>query len=196
MRGPSKSATTMLAPWRASPLATALPRPLPTPTTTATRREKLPSDRGPGSGFVDTRPHSIQPGAVTAAYIGGIRRLLAAAQTAIAALVIFIAGGCSLGAPSTFSLNRASVDSSYTCPTSVDDGAYELHATIDIHNGTSSSVTIKSVAASMTLSAVKGSWLERIGDKYEASGVTFAPAQVGAGKSTSLKVTIPSACTN
>ena len=125
-----------------------------------------------------------------------MRRLLAAAQTAIAALVIFIAGGCSLGAPSTFSLNRASVDSSYTCPTSVDDGAYELHATIDIHNGTSSSVTIKSVAASMTLSAVKGSWLERVGDKYEASGVTFAPAQVGAGKSTSLKVTIPSACTN
>jgi hypothetical protein len=125
-----------------------------------------------------------------------MRQLLAAAQTGIAVLVICIASGCSVGAPSTFSLNSASVDSSYRCPTSVDNAAYDLHATIDLHNGTSSSVTIKSVAASMTLSAVKGSWLERIGDKYEASGVTFAPAQVGAGKSTSLKVTIPSACTN
>src|ERR1700694_1949526 len=112
MRGPSKSATTMLAPWRASPLATALPRPLPPPTTTATRREKLPSDRGPVSGLVDTLLYDSRPGAVTAAYIGGMRRLLAAAQTAIAALVIFIAGRCSLGAPSTFSLKRASVDSS------------------------------------------------------------------------------------
>jgi hypothetical protein len=111
-------------------------------------------------------------------------------------LVIVVASACSVGAPSTVSLNSASVDPSFTCPTGVDNTPYELHATIDIRNGTSSSVTIKSVAASMTLSAIKGSWLERVGDKYEASGVTFTPATVGAGSSTSLKVTIPSACTN
>jgi hypothetical protein len=57
-------------------------------------------------------------------------------------------------------------------------------------------VTIKSVAASMTLAAFKGSWLERVGDKYEASGITFTPATVSAGSSNSLRVTIPSACTN
>lgn len=125
-----------------------------------------------------------------------MRELLAAAQTAVALLVIVVVSGCSVGAPSTFSLNAASVDASYTCPTGVDNSAYELHATVDLRNGTSSSVTIKSVAASMTLAAVKGTWLERIGDKYEASGVTFTPTAIGAGRSTPLKITIPSACTN
>ena len=47
-----------------------------------------------------------------------------------------------------------------------------------------------------TLAAIKGGWLEPIGDKYKAEGVTFSPATVGAGIPASLKVTIPSACTN
>ncbi|HLQ14766.1 MAG TPA: hypothetical protein VK256_02755 [Candidatus Eisenbacteria bacterium] len=123
-------------------------------------------------------------------------RLTRAAKVAFFLLVGVISGACSIGSPSTFSLNSASVDSSYTCPTGVNNAAYELHGTIDLRNGTSSRVTITSVAASMTLSAVKGGWLERVGDKYEASGVTFAPASVGAGSSASLRVTIPSACTN
>ena len=125
-----------------------------------------------------------------------LERLARAAKVAFVLLIGVISGSCSIGSPSTFSLNSASVDSSYTCPTGVDNAAYELHATIDLRNGTSSRVTITSVAASMTLSAVKGGWLERVGDKYEASGVTFAPASVGAGSSASLRVTIPSACTN
>jgi hypothetical protein len=123
-------------------------------------------------------------------------QLAGAAKIGFVLLVAGISGGCSVGSPSTFSLNSASVDSTYTCPTGVNNAAYELHATIDLRNGTSSRVTIKSVAASMTLSAVKGSWLERVGDKYEASGITFTPAAVSAGSSTSLKVIIPSACTN
>jgi hypothetical protein len=118
------------------------------------------------------------------------------AKVGFVLLIAGISGGCSIGAPSTFALNSASVDSSYTCPTGVDNAAYELHATIDLRNGTSNRVTIQSVAASMTLSAVKGSWLERVGDKYEASGITFSPAAISAGSSASLKVTIPSACTN
>ena len=125
-----------------------------------------------------------------------MKELLAGVQTGIAVLAMVVASGCSVGPPSTFSVDGASVDASYTCPTGVDNAPYELHATIDLRNGTSSSVTIKSVAASMTLSAVKGSWLERVGDNYEANGVTFAPAAVGPGRSISLKVTIPSACTN
>lgn len=124
------------------------------------------------------------------------RRLPRAAKVGFVLLIAGASGGCSVGSPSTFSLNSAWVDASYTCPTKVDNEVYDLHATIDIRNGTQSRATIKSVAASMTLSAVKGHWLERVGDKYEASGVTFAPAEVNAGSSASLKVTIPSACTN
>ena len=123
-------------------------------------------------------------------------QLAGAAKVGFVLLIGVVSGGCSIGSPSTFSLNGASVDASYTCPTGVDNAAYELHATIDLRNGTTSRVTIQSVAASMTLSAIVGSWLERVGDRYEASGVTFAPAAVGAGSSTSLRVTIPSACTN
>jgi hypothetical protein len=111
-------------------------------------------------------------------------------------LIIGIAGGCSIGAPSTFTVNSASVDATYICPTGAANAPYNLNATIDVRNGTSGTVTIKSVAAVMTLAAVKGSWLERVGDKYEAAGVTVSPQTVGAGSSASLKVTVPSACTN
>jgi hypothetical protein len=163
---------------------------------TATRREKLPWERGPGSGFVDTRPHSIQPGGITPAYIEGMSKLVAGAQMAAAALVIVVASSCVGGAPSTLVLNSASVDATYTCPNGADNAPYDLLAMIDLHNGTSSAVTIKSVAAAMTLAEVKGGWLERVGDKYEASGVTFTPAVVSAGGSAKLKITIPSACTN
>ena len=119
-----------------------------------------------------------------------------AAKVALMLLVAGLAGGCSIGAPSTFTLNGASVDTTYTCPAGAANAPYFLVATIDVRNGTSSRVTIKSVAAVMTVAAVKGSWLERVGDTYEAGGVTFAPGTVGANSSASLKVVIPSACTN
>jgi hypothetical protein len=66
---------------------------------------------------------------------------------------------------------------------------------IDMRNGTSSSVTVKSVSAVMTLVAVKGTWLEKIGDKYEASGVTFSIGALAAGGAASTQVTVPSSCT-
>jgi hypothetical protein len=119
-----------------------------------------------------------------------------AVKVGLMLLVAGIAGGCSIGAPSTFTLNGASVDTTYTCPPGASNAPYFLVATIDVHNGTSSSVTIKSVAAVMTLAAVKGSWLEPVGDRYEASGITFAPRTVAANSSASLKVVVPSACTN
>lgn len=103
---------------------------------------------------------------------------------------------CAVGSPPTFTLNSASVDSAYTCPVGTANAPYSLQAKIDVRNDTSSSVTIKSVAAVLTLAAVKGGWLEHVGDKYDASGVTYSPDVVGAGSSASLKVTIPSACTN
>lgn len=111
-------------------------------------------------------------------------------------LLIGIIGGCAVGAPSTFTLTSASVDQSYVCPTAADNLPYKIHATIGVRNGTSSSVTVGSIAAVMTLAAVKGGWLEHLGDRYEAPGVTFSPGAVGSGTSTYLNVTIPSACTN
>jgi hypothetical protein len=111
-------------------------------------------------------------------------------------LLIAIAGACSSGAPSTFTLNRASVDESFVCPTSANDLAYTIHATLGVHNGTSSNVTIRSVAVVMTLASVKGGWLEHVGDKYDAGGVTVSPDTVSAGSDASLSVKIPSTCTN
>lgn len=118
------------------------------------------------------------------------------AKVATLLLLIAITSGCSIGAPSTFSVNSASVDESYICPTSSNDLPYKIHGTIDVRNGTSSSVTITSVAVVMTVAAVKGGWLEHVGDKYDASGVTVSPDTVGAGNTASLDVTIPSECTN
>ena len=125
--------------------------------------------------------------------MGEVSRL---AKTAPLLLVIAIVGACSIGGPSTFTLNSASVDDSYICPTSANDLAYTLHATIGVENGTSSTVTIRSVAVVMTLASVKGGWLEHVGDKYDASGVTVSADSVGAGSTALLKLSFPSTCTN
>jgi hypothetical protein len=118
-------------------------------------------------------------------------------ETAIAAFVAASAlvASCGFG-PSTFVLNSASVDPSHQCPTGVTNSEYDLHATIQVTNGTSNSVSIQSVDAVMTLVAVKGTWLEQLGDKYTAPNVTFTPSSVGSGANATLQVTIPSACTN
>jgi hypothetical protein len=97
---------------------------------------------------------------------------------------------------STFALTNASVDSTYTCPIGANNAPYSVQATVDAHNGTSGTVRINSVTADMALEALNGPWLEKIGDKYQASDVTVAPTSVAAGANANLKVTIPSACTN
>lgn len=84
----------------------------------------------------------------------------------------------------------------YWCPPGSSNAPYKLYATIQAHNGTTSSVTIESVGAVLTLAAVKGSWLEHVGDQYDASNVTFTPNAVGAGSDVAVSVTVPSSCTN
>lgn len=111
------------------------------------------------------------------------------------AICVLVVAGCSIGSPSTFTLGNATVDASYTCPVGASNVHYDLHGTIDAHNGTSKTVTISTVDVTMTLAAVKGGWLQRVGDKYYAGGVTFTPDSVGAGSDAKLSVTIPSACT-
>jgi hypothetical protein len=102
---------------------------------------------------------------------------------------------CGFGS-STFSLSNANVDASYTCPDNANNARYDVKATIDAHNGTSRSVTIQSVGAVMTLTAVSGVWLQKVGDTYDAGSVTFTPTSVGSGASAKLKATVPSACTH
>jgi hypothetical protein len=108
---------------------------------------------------------------------------------------VLLLAGCEVGSPTTFSLDSASVDPTYTCPVGASNVHYTLHGTIDVHNGTSKAVTISSVDATLTLAAVKGGWLQKVGDKYDAGNIDFTPAEVGAGSSAKLDVTIPSACT-
>jgi hypothetical protein len=114
---------------------------------------------------------------------------------ALVLLLIGVAAGCAGGAPATFTLKGASVDSAYDCPAGASDAPYSLHGVIEMRNGTSSSVTVKSVTAVMTLVAVKGTWLEKVGDKYEAAGVTSSISALAAGSSASTQLTIPSSCT-
>lgn len=113
----------------------------------------------------------------------------------LAALACLVTG-CSGGQPSTFAVTGASVDQTYWCPGGSNDAPYDLHAAVDVRNGTGSAVTIQSVTAEMRLAAVQGNWLEKVGDRYNASGVAFSPGSVGAGSSTTLRLTIPSACTS
>jgi hypothetical protein len=77
----------------------------------------------------------------------------------------------------------------------VHNAAYDIHGTIDAHNGTSKEVTITAIEATLTLAAVKGEWLQKVGDKYVAANVTYSSTSVAAGATTTLNVTIPSACT-
>lgn len=107
----------------------------------------------------------------------------------------WLAAACS-SSPTTFSLTGASVDPQYWCPGGAKNAPYDLHATIDARNGTSSVVTVTSINAEMTLSAVKGSWVEKVGDRYVAENVKFEPTSIAAGSSATIKVTIPSACTS
>jgi|ERR1700674_4516367 len=112
-----------------------------------------------------------------------------------AGFLLLLAEGCGFG-PSTFNLNNASVDTRFACPRGSNNAPYNIHASTDAHNGTSSSVTIKTVTAVLTVASVHGSWLEQVGSKYNAGQVSFKPASIGGGSDATLNVIIPSACTN
>jgi hypothetical protein len=117
-------------------------------------------------------------------------------QVLVAALALVVAAACSSSRPATFALDGASVDPTYYCPGGANNAAYDLHATVKAHNGTSKTVTIGAVTAQMTVASIKGPWLEKVGERYNADGVKFAPATVAAGRDSSVKLTIPSACTS
>jgi hypothetical protein len=111
-------------------------------------------------------------------------------------VLLLLASSCSIGAPGTFTLSNASVDSGYSCPRGSNNAYYDIRAFVESHNGTSSSVAIKSVTAVLTLVAAHGDWLQQVGSKYNAGQVSYEPPTVVAGADTRLNLTIPSACTN
>jgi hypothetical protein len=118
----------------------------------------------------------------------------ALASVAIGTLLL-LGTGCGFGSGS-FNLSNASVDPRYVCPRGSNNTPYDIHASANAHNGTSVSVTVKTVTAVLTVASVHGSWLQQVGSRYEAGQVSFQPTGVGAGSDATLHVTIPSACTN
>jgi hypothetical protein len=117
-------------------------------------------------------------------------------STCVALAAVLLASACSSSSPPSFALTSAAVDASFVCPSGSNNAAYDLHGSVTIHNQTPNSVTVESVSAVMTLVAVKGTWLEHVGDKYDAATVRFVPDSASAGGDTTLALTIPSACTN
>lgn len=111
-------------------------------------------------------------------------------------VAVVLAAACSSGASPTFVVKSASVDPTYFCPGGANNAPYDLHATVVVHNGTSKAVTIETMTAQMKVASIKGPWLEKVGDRYDASTVKFAPDSVDAGKDASLLITVPSACTS
>ncbi len=107
-----------------------------------------------------------------------------------------LASGCTTSSQPNVTLDSASVDPTYFCPGGASNAHYDLHGTIRVHNPTAKPVTIESVTAQMRLAAVTGTWLEKIGDRYDAGVASFSPADVPAGSSGTVKVTIASACTS
>lgn len=107
-----------------------------------------------------------------------------------------LTSACAVGRPSTFALTSASIDPSFTCPVGAADTRYQIAATVNAQNDTSSPVTIRSASARLKLVAVKGAWLEPLGDTYDAAGVTFSPATVAASAKGALRLEIPSSCSN
>ncbi|HET7339750.1 MAG TPA: hypothetical protein VFK22_09390 [Candidatus Dormibacteraeota bacterium] len=115
---------------------------------------------------------------------------------ALTALIALVLAACSSSSQPEFTLSGASVDPTYFCPGGANNAPYDLHATVRVHNSTGKAVTIESATAQMTVASIKGVWLEKVGDRYEAANARFTPITIAPGGNTTLDLTIPSACTS
>ena len=113
-----------------------------------------------------------------------------------AALAAVLLAACSSSSHDSFGLRNAAVDALWVCPPGSTNAPYDVNAKFDVHNPGSSSVSIQSVAAVMTLVAVSGTWLEKVGDTYDASARSFVPLRAVAHADTTVIVAIPSGCTS
>jgi hypothetical protein len=110
--------------------------------------------------------------------------------------MVVVAAACTQGEQGSFGLTGGGADAAYTCPPGSANAPYAVHASVTAHNPTSGSVAIRSVTAELTLVAVQGNWIQRLGDTYQAGHVPYSPTSAPPGTDTSISVTIPSACTN
>jgi hypothetical protein len=109
--------------------------------------------------------------------------------------LILLGCGCGGGPSTGFTLSNAVVQPNFVCPAGATT-SYGLSATVASHNSTSGAVTVKSASAAMTVAAVSGGWLQKVGYRYDAGNLRFSPDHVAAGAGATLTVTIPSACTD
>ena len=106
-----------------------------------------------------------------------------------------VAAACSSQSPS-FTLSDARVDAVHWCPGGAVDAKYDVHVTIQAHNATAADVTIESATAEMVLASVTGSWLEKVGYRYDAGTLVVSPSSIAKNSTANLDVTIPSTCTS
>src|SRR5689334_15998997 len=117
-------------------------------------------------------------------------------HTLAAAIALLVIAACSSSKPAAFTLDSASVDPTYYCPGGANNTPYDLHATVKVHNSTGKAVTINAATAQMTVASIKGPWVEKVGERYHTDGVKFTPSTIAAGGNSSVRLTIPSACTS
>ena len=113
---------------------------------------------------------------------------------ATAGLAAMLMSGCGFGSSAEFKLINARVQPNYVCPGTTSDSKYGVEASINTRNDTSAPVLIKSVSALMTLAVVHGGWMQPVGYRYDAGRVASDMGQVPAGSTSTIAVTIPSAC--
>ena len=124
--------------------------------------------------------------------VGRLQRL------AIAGLAIAAMGACGPFCLSgKVTLSNAHVDPSYKCPNPANNLPYVLHASVDVDNSTSNTLTIKSMSEAGTLVDVHGSWnVGSVGQKFNQPIDTFSPNSVKSGDKATIKFTITFSCTS
>ena len=113
-----------------------------------------------------------------------------------AACCLLLAGGLAACGSGNVTLGNASVDAAHSCTAGSITTAYDIHATVDADNKTSQALDIRSAQVVMVVADIHGVWKEAVGSSYDAGQVPFTPRTVGAGTRATLKLTIPSACSN
>lgn len=114
----------------------------------------------------------------------------------LTAFIALVLAACSSSSQPTLAIGPTTVDPTYYCPGGANNAPYDLHATMRLHNPTGKAVTIDAVTAQMTVGSIRGAWLEKVGDRYDAGSAKFAPSTVARNSDATLNVTIPSACTS
>ncbi len=122
-------------------------------------------------------------------------RLSQAAGTAALLLVMAACVPiCGIGAK--FSLSNARVDASYTCPLPSTNAPYDVHASIDADNSTTSTVTIKSISEEDVLVDIAGNWNGAKGVKGGGPVKDYSPKSIPSGGTATIKFVMPFECTN